>query len=84
MLGYVFLNYKKVDAAIAVFELNVKEYPASWNVYDSLGEAYMVAERYDESRKYYEKALAMNPEAESAKKALATLEKKSNVKATSL
>jgi beta-lactamase regulating signal transducer with metallopeptidase domain len=83
-LGYIFLNYKKVDEAITVFELNVKEYPKSWNVYDSLGEALMVAERYDESRKYYEKALAMNPEAESAKKALAELEKKSNVKATSL
>jgi beta-lactamase regulating signal transducer with metallopeptidase domain len=83
-LGYVFLHYQKTDEAIAVFELNVKEYPESWNVYDSLGEAYMVAERYDESKKYYEKALAMNPDAESAKKALATLEKKTKVKATSL
>jgi tetratricopeptide (TPR) repeat protein len=84
MLGYVFLHYKKVDEAIAVFELNVKEHPESWNVYDSLGEAYMVAERYDESVKYYEKALAMNPEAESARKALATLKKKQEQQATSL
>ncbi|MCK4773162.1 MAG: tetratricopeptide repeat protein [Candidatus Krumholzibacteria bacterium] len=61
-LGYVFLYHEKTDAAIAVFELNVKAYPESWNVYDSLGEAYMVAKRYDESIKYYETALKLNPD----------------------
>jgi beta-lactamase regulating signal transducer with metallopeptidase domain len=72
-LGYMFLYNKKVDEAIAVFKLNVDEYPDSWNVYDSLGEALMVAGKYDKSKKYYEKALSMNPEAESAKKALQKL-----------
>jgi beta-lactamase regulating signal transducer with metallopeptidase domain len=73
-LGYVFLSYKKVDQAIAVFELNVKEYPASWNVYDSLGEAYMVAKRYDDSIKNYQTALKMNPESEHSKKQLEKLQ----------
>jgi len=72
-LGYVFLYHEKTDAAIAVFEINVKEYPESWNVYDSLGEAYMVAKRYDESIKYYETALKLNPDSEHSQKQLQKL-----------
>jgi tetratricopeptide (TPR) repeat protein len=68
--GYMFLYNKKTDEAIALFELNAKEYPDSWNVYDSLGEAYLVTGQYDEAEKYYQIALKMNPEAESAQKAL--------------
>jgi len=33
---------EKVKEAIEVFKLNVEAYPESFNVYDSLGEAYMV------------------------------------------
>lgn len=73
-LGYLFLYYGKLDLALAVFQLNVKEYPDSWNVYDSLGEAYLVAKKFDEAKKYYSTALEMNPEAESAQKALMKLE----------
>ena len=40
--GYQLLGAKKVDEAIALFQRNVKAHPASWNVYDSLGEAYGV------------------------------------------
>jgi beta-lactamase regulating signal transducer with metallopeptidase domain len=68
--GYMFLNSKKTAEAIAIFELNVKEYPDSWNVYDSLGEAYMAAERYDDAEANYKTALKMNPEATSAQHAL--------------
>jgi len=73
-VGYAFLYYKKVDHAIAIFELNVKEYPKSWNVYDSLGEAYMAAERYDESIKNYQMALNLNPESEHSQKQLDKLQ----------
>jgi tetratricopeptide (TPR) repeat protein len=38
--GYQLLGAGKVDSAIVVFQKNVKDYPKSWNVYDSLGEAY--------------------------------------------
>lgn len=75
-LGYAFLYSDKVKEAVAVFEINVKEYPDSWNVYDSLGEAYMVAGKYEKATKYYEKALSMNPEAESSKTALAKIAEK--------
>ncbi|MFH1755590.1 MAG: M56 family metallopeptidase [Candidatus Latescibacterota bacterium] len=69
-LGYAFLYDQKVKEAIAVFKLNVKEYPDSWNVYDSLGEAYMVAGKYDKAVENYETALQMNPESKSSQKAL--------------
>ncbi len=37
--GYALLGQKKTDEAIAIFRKNVKDYPNSWNTYDSLGEA---------------------------------------------
>ena len=72
-LGYKFLYTKKIDEAIEVFKLNVKMYEDSWNVYDSLGEAYLVAGKYDKARKLYEKSLAMNPENENGKNMLAKI-----------
>jgi len=41
MLGYQFLQAKKVKDAIEVFKLNVELFPKSANTYDSLAEAYM-------------------------------------------
>lgn len=38
--GYQLLGAGKTDEAIEMFRKNVKDYPQSWNVYDSLGEAY--------------------------------------------
>lgn len=38
--GYMFVRMKKWDKAIEVFAYNVKQYPGSPNVYDSIGEAY--------------------------------------------
>ncbi len=47
---------------IAIFELNVKAYPESWNVYDSLGEAYMVRGDHDRAIELYRKSLELNPD----------------------
>jgi len=38
--GYQLLGAGKTDEAIEMFRKNVKDHPESWNVYDSLGEAY--------------------------------------------
>jgi beta-lactamase regulating signal transducer with metallopeptidase domain len=73
-LGYLFLFQDKVPEARAVFELNVKMYPESWNVYDSLGESYIAAGDYENAKKYYEKSLALNAENENGKKMLAKIE----------
>ncbi|MCK4549092.1 MAG: hypothetical protein KAU49_02945, partial [Candidatus Krumholzibacteria bacterium] len=74
-LGYVFLFNKHVDESILVFKTNVKMYPESWNTYDSMGEALLVAGKLEKSRKYYEKSIAMNPENENGKKMLAKIDK---------
>ena len=39
-VGYQLLGENKIQEAIDLFKRNVKDYPKSWNVYDSLGEAH--------------------------------------------
>ncbi|HSG28500.1 MAG TPA: M56 family metallopeptidase [Candidatus Krumholzibacterium sp.] len=77
-LGYVFLTWGKLDEAITVFKINAGEFPDSWNVYDSLGEAYMAAGKHVEATKNYEMALKLNPEAKSASMALDKLKAMAN------
>ncbi len=55
-LGYQYLNQENYDAAVAVFKLNVAAYPESFNVYDSLGEAYL-----ELAKKNYAKSVEINP-----------------------
>jgi tetratricopeptide (TPR) repeat protein len=57
--GYQLLGQGKVDSAIAVFQKNVKDYPRSWNVYDSLAEAYATKGDKKKARELYGKAMAM-------------------------
>ena len=62
-LGYYFLNARKdVDAAVAVFRLNVEAFPNSANTYDSLGEAYMVKGDKELAIKNYQRSLELNPQ----------------------
>lgn len=61
-LGYNLLRKKKIDEAIEIFRLNVELYPESWNVYDSLGEAYMIKGSKKLAIQNYKKALEMSPE----------------------
>jgi glyoxylase-like metal-dependent hydrolase (beta-lactamase superfamily II) len=42
-IAYGLLNQKKFTEAIEIFKMNVELFPESWNVYDSLAEAYMLA-----------------------------------------
>ena len=57
--GYQLVGEGKVDSAIVVFQKNVKDYPRSWNVYDSLGEAYALKGDKRKARELYGKALAL-------------------------
>jgi predicted alpha/beta superfamily hydrolase len=56
-VGYQILGREEFDAAIAVFKYNVKIYPGSANVYDSLGEAFETADRLEEALASYAKAV---------------------------
>ena len=60
-LGYGFLRQKKLPEAIAYFQLNAEFYPESWNVYDSLGDAYMANGDKELAIANFKKALEMNP-----------------------
>lgn len=59
ILGYTYLNKGKKDKAISIFNENVKRYPLSANVYDSLGEAYEKSGNNEEARKNYEIAVEL-------------------------
>ena len=75
-LGYRFLNAGDLDTAIAVFKINTEEFPDSWNVWDSLGEAYMVAGKRDLAISNYEKSLELNPNNSNAAQQLERLKEK--------
>lgn len=70
VLGYEFLFGEKVDEAIEVFKLNAEEFPESWNVYDSLGEAYLTKGDKKKAKENYEKSVKLNPNNENGKRVL--------------
>jgi hypothetical protein len=57
--GYLLMGQGKVDSAIAIFRKNTRDYPKSWNTYDSLGEAYARKGDKKQASANYAKALAM-------------------------
>jgi FKBP-type peptidyl-prolyl cis-trans isomerase/Tetratricopeptide repeat len=75
ILGYQLLQSGRAKDAIEIFKLNVKAYPKSFNVYDSLGEGYMIAGNKKLAIKNYKKSLKLNPNNENAKKMLEELSK---------
>ena len=75
-LGYRLLQTGHTKDAIEIFKLNVNQFPASFNVYDSLGEGYMVDGNNKLAEKYYKKSLKLNPDNENAKQMLEKLKEK--------
>lgn len=59
LLGYNLMNAGQVDSAIVLFQKNVKDYPKSWNSYDSLAEGYAKKGDKAKSLAMYAKAKAM-------------------------
>jgi tetratricopeptide (TPR) repeat protein len=60
--GYQLLQQGKTDEAIEIFTENTKDHPESWNVWDSLGEAYGIKGDKNSAVNYYSKAYEMAPD----------------------
>jgi len=59
VLGYELLGEGKTDQALQLFLRNTRDYPKSWNVWDSLAEAYAKKGDKREALANYQKALDM-------------------------
>jgi predicted alpha/beta superfamily hydrolase len=74
-LGYNLLySRKNIDEAIAVFRQNTRNYPASSNAENNLGEAYLVKGERDMAVRCFRKSLDLNPANERALRNLAKLD----------
>lgn len=72
-LGHNLLAARRVKDAIEVFKLNVENHPRSANVYDSLGEAYMIAGERELAIENYERSIELAPQNEGGREALRKL-----------
>jgi predicted alpha/beta superfamily hydrolase len=75
-IGYGFIAAKEYKKAVNMFRYNSQLYPGSANVYDSLGEAYMLDSRYDLSRENYTRVLQLDPGNKQAEEMLRKLDLK--------
>ncbi len=73
-LGYILLRHDRTADAIAIFTLNVEEYPKSGNVYDSLAEAYEKSGQKDLAVANYRKSVEIDPKNQHGQERLKALE----------
>jgi tetratricopeptide (TPR) repeat protein len=74
-LGYMLLRgTRRFDDAIEIFKQNVQDHPESSNVYDSLGEAYMVSGNKELAIKNYQQSIELDPNNTSGREMLKKLQ----------
>ena len=73
ILGYELMYQGEIKNSIEIFKLNVEVYPQAWNVYDSLGEAYLKNKQKNFAIKCFKKSLKLNPLNQNAKEILKRL-----------
>jgi enterochelin esterase-like enzyme/tetratricopeptide (TPR) repeat protein len=72
-LGYAFIARGMIDAALAVFRMNVEMHPESANAFDSLGEACLLSGDTELAIENYTRSLELNPENDNARRVLEDL-----------
>ena len=78
-IGYRFLrsqNEEDKRQAVAFFKLNTKNYPKSYNAFDSLGEAQMTLGDTAAALNNFHNSLILNPENENAREKIKRIENK--------
>ncbi|HXO75673.1 MAG TPA: tetratricopeptide repeat protein, partial [Puia sp.] len=61
-MGYALMRKQHLKDAIGVFKQNAEDFPNSWNVWDSLAEAYANDGEKDLAIKNYERSVQLNPD----------------------
>ena len=69
-LGYHCMNIKQSKKAEYLFKLNVKNYPLSFNAFDSLGDLYLDIGEKEKAVENYKKSVSLNSESVSKAKLL--------------
>jgi hypothetical protein len=67
-MGYYFLSSHLTDRAYALFAMNIKNYPKSAKVYDSMGDYYRTMNNKAKAIEYYSKAYALSKNQDTKKK----------------
>jgi predicted alpha/beta superfamily hydrolase len=67
-LGFTTLNLKLYEKSLALFRLNLTNYPNSSKVYESMGDFYSTRNDYPKALDFYAKALAIRDNSEIKKK----------------
>jgi uncharacterized protein len=78
-LGYLFIMEKQYNKAYDIFKTNIENFPASPNVFDSMGELLMVKGDTVNAIENYEKSLRINPKNENAKNMIGKLKGEKHV-----
>lgn len=71
--GYSLMAEDNLQAAMRLLELNTILYPASFNAWDSYGEALLLNGDKEKAKRMYEKSIQLNPDNENAKEALKSI-----------
>lgn len=72
-LGYQVMKMGDIAGAVEIFKLNVDQFPQEWNVYDSLGEAYLKLGYKAEAISNYKRSLELNPKNDNGRDVLKSL-----------
>ncbi|MEM7369869.1 MAG: alpha/beta hydrolase-fold protein [Bacteroidota bacterium] len=59
--GYQLMRNNQLGKALEIFQLNAQQYPSSFNVFDSMGEAYMKMGNQEQAISNYKKSLDLHP-----------------------
>ena len=69
-LGYRYLQSGRTAEALAVFEIVTETFPQSWNAWDSLAEAHLARDDWDEAEEFYRKSIELNPDSQNGRNQL--------------
>jgi tetratricopeptide (TPR) repeat protein len=73
--GYLLISQGKKQEGLKILQLNVNLFPASWNVYDSVAEVYVLNGNRSLAIKNYKYSLELNQDNKNAANQLATFVK---------